>query len=90
NEFIYQNLKKMKETGFWTRFSTGSTFESINSTDLKDALLLLPSNEEQIEIGNFFKQLDDTIALHQRKLEALEKTKKSFLQKMFPKKDETI
>ncbi|EST89785.1 hypothetical protein T233_01178 [Vagococcus lutrae LBD1] len=89
NEFIYQNLKKMKETGFWTRFSTGSTFESINSTDLKDALLLLPSNEEQIEIGNFFKQLDDTIALHQRKLEALEKTKKSFLQKMFPKKDET-
>lgn len=89
NEFIYQNLKKMKETGFWIRFSTGSTFESINSTDLKDALLLLPSNEEQIEIGNFFKQLDDTIALHQRKLEALEKTKKSFLQKMFPKKDET-
>ncbi|MDT2823312.1 restriction endonuclease subunit S [Vagococcus lutrae] len=52
-------------------------------------ILLIPVIREQQKIGNFFKQLDDTIALHQRQLEALEKTKKSFLQKMFPKKDET-
>lgn len=43
----------------------------------------IPSNEEQAQIGNFFKQLDDLIALHQRELEALEETKKAFLQKMF-------
>ncbi|EGP5257775.1 restriction endonuclease subunit S, partial [Enterococcus faecium] len=41
--------------------------------------------EEQKKIGTFFKQLDDTIALHQRKLDLLKETKKGFLQKMFPK-----
>ncbi|MDT2808882.1 restriction endonuclease subunit S, partial [Vagococcus lutrae] len=45
--------------------------------------------EEQEKISGFFDKLDNLITLHQRQLEALEKTKKSFLQKMFPKKDET-
>ncbi|MEG2326646.1 MAG: restriction endonuclease subunit S, partial [Enterococcus sp.] len=39
--------------------------------------------EEQEKIGSFFKQLDDTIALHQRELELLQATKKAFLQKLF-------
>ena len=39
--------------------------------------------EEQQKIGSFFKQLDETIALHQRKLELLKEQKKGFLQKMF-------
>ncbi|WP_436645640.1 restriction endonuclease subunit S [Lactiplantibacillus plantarum] len=42
-----------------------------------------PSQEEQQKIGSFFKQLDDTIALHQRKLEKLQELKKGYLQKMF-------
>ncbi|EME8104942.1 restriction endonuclease subunit S [Enterococcus faecium] len=50
--------------------------------------LLVPSFKEQQKIGTFFKQLDDTIALHQRKLDLLKQTKKSYLQKMFPKKGE--
>ena len=45
----------------------------------------VPSYEEQQKIGSFFKQLDDTIALHQRKLDLLKEQKKGFLQKMFPK-----
>ena len=44
-----------------------------------------PSQEEQQKIGAFFKQLDETIALHQRKLDLLKEQKKGFLQKMFPK-----
>lgn len=39
--------------------------------------------QEQQKIGSFFKQLDDTIALHQRKLDLLKEQKKGFLQKMF-------
>ncbi|MDE0583244.1 restriction endonuclease subunit S [Planococcus sp. A6] len=83
NEFIFQLLSKMKINGFWTKYSTGSTFESINSTDLKEAMINIPSEVEQIKIGNFFKQLDDVIALHQQELDALKQTKKAFLQKMF-------
>lgn len=42
-----------------------------------------PSQEEQQKIGLFFKQIDDTIALHKRKLDLLKEQKKGFLQKMF-------
>ncbi|GAK03913.1 type I restriction-modification system, specificity subunit S [Geomicrobium sp. JCM 19037] len=45
--------------------------------------ILFPSKQEQTKIGNFFKQLDDTIALHEKELETLKETKKAFLQKMF-------
>lgn len=83
NEFIFQNLGKMKSDGYWTRYSTGSTFESINSTDIKEAIISVPAIEEQDKIGSFFKQLDNTIALHQRKLDLLKEQKKGFLQKMF-------
>ncbi|MGZ0932075.1 restriction endonuclease subunit S [Streptococcus thermophilus] len=83
NEFIFQNLCKMKSDGYWTRYSTGSTFESINSTDIKEAIISVPAIDEQEKIGLFFKQLDDTIALHQRKLDLLKEQKKGFLQKMF-------
>ncbi|MCQ9197204.1 restriction endonuclease subunit S [Pediococcus pentosaceus] len=41
--------------------------------------------QEQQKIGSFFKQLDETIALHQRKLDLLKEQKKGYLQKMFPK-----
>ncbi|MFR6559769.1 MAG: restriction endonuclease subunit S [Weissella confusa] len=83
NEFIFQNLGKMKSDGYWTRYSTGSTFESINSSDIKEAIISIPRIEEQQKIGAFFKQLDNTIDLHQRKLDLLKEQKKGFLQKMF-------
>ncbi|MCD5072519.1 restriction endonuclease subunit S [Enterococcus hirae] len=85
NDFIFQQLGKMKENGYWNRYSTGSTFESINSNDIREALITIPDVKEQQKIGAFFKQLDDTIALQQRKLDLLKETKKGFLQKMFPK-----
>ncbi|RDF80230.1 restriction endonuclease subunit S [Lactiplantibacillus plantarum] len=37
----------------------------------------------QQKIGLFFKQLDNTITLHQRKLDLLKEQKKGFLQNMF-------
>lgn len=51
----------------------------------KKTPISLPTYDEQIKIGSFFKQLDDTIALHQHKLDLLKEQKKGFLQKMFPK-----
>lgn len=45
------------------------------------------SKGEQTQIGNFFKQLDDTIALHQGTLEKYQKLKVSYLEKMFPKEN---
>ncbi|GMB99833.1 restriction endonuclease subunit S [Enterococcus thailandicus] len=83
NDFIFQQLVKMKKEGFWNRFSTGSTFESINSNDIKEALITIPNGDEQKSIGSFFANLDTTIALHQTKLEKLKQLKQAFLQSMF-------
>ena len=83
NEFIFQSLSKMKENGYWRKLSTGSTFESINSNDIKDAYISIPSVEEQNQIGTFFSNLDNLITLHQRKLEKLKNIKKAYLNEMF-------
>lgn len=83
NNFIFQQLGKMKDNNYWTRYSTGSTFESINSNDIKEALIMIPHQKEQEKIGNLLKQLDNTINFHQNKLTQLKKIKSAFLQKMF-------
>ncbi|MFG5571124.1 restriction endonuclease subunit S, partial [Enterococcus faecalis] len=49
-----------------------------------------PNIEEQVRIGNLFKQIDNTITLHQRKLDQLKELKKAYLQVIFPAKDERV
>ncbi|WP_415368082.1 restriction endonuclease subunit S [Erysipelothrix rhusiopathiae] len=83
NEFLFQLLGKMKENGYWTKLSTGSTFDSINSNDIKKAEILLPRADEQDKIGLFLANLDTLITLHQRELDNYKELKKGFLQKMF-------
>ncbi|EAD5231859.1 restriction endonuclease subunit S, partial [Listeria monocytogenes] len=56
----------------------------------KNIVAMFPSEGEQKKIGSFFKQLDDTIALHQRKLDTLKQMKKGLLQQMFPKSEEDV
>ncbi|WP_204122536.1 restriction endonuclease subunit S [Lacticaseibacillus mingshuiensis] len=83
NQFVFFLLEKLKLEGYWTRYSSGSTFESVNSKDVKTAPVLSPSTIEQEQIGAFIAVINDTIALHQRKLEDLKQLKKVLLQKLF-------
>ena len=79
NEFIYQLLVKMDADGFWKILSCGSTFESLNSENIKNAEVKIPTTAEQIKIGGYFQQLDNLITLHQRELKNL----KTRLEKIF-------
>lgn len=63
---------------------------NLDFTEFMNIDLIVPENKEQKKIGNFFKQVDSLITLHQRKLEHLQEQKKGLLQKMFPKNGETI
>jgi type I restriction enzyme S subunit len=90
NEFIYQLLIKMDKEGYWKKDSTGSTFESLNSSSIKNAEIKLPTLEEQNKIGEYFLNLDNLITLHQRKYNKLLNVKKSMLEKMFPKNESNI
>ncbi|EQA5426587.1 restriction endonuclease subunit S [Enterococcus faecium] len=66
--------------------STGTSYPAINSNDLAKLPVKVPADiQEQQKVGTFFKQIDNAITLHQRKLDLLKETKKGFLQKMFPK-----
>ena len=57
---------------------------NISASDFFNTTLKMPADiEEQRKIGAFFKEIDNTITLHQRKVESLQKLKKSLLQQMF-------
>ena len=83
NEFIYQLLVKMDLEGYWKSWSSGSTFESLNSQNILNAEIAIPDIEEQKLIGEYFQNLDHLITLHQRELEKLQNIKESMLEKMF-------
>ncbi|MGM8216276.1 restriction endonuclease subunit S [Bacillaceae bacterium W0354] len=56
----------------------------LNKSDFMSLKVLVPESiEEQQKIGAFFKQLDDTIAYHEKKLENYKQLKKALLQRMF-------
>ena len=83
NEFIYQLLVKMDSDGYWKALSCGSTFESLNSENIKNADVLIPDVDEQEKIGQYFANFDNLITLHQRQLEKLKNIKSALLEKMF-------
>ena len=69
---------------FMKKNHVGSAQPHITKKDFSKMLVGIPSTfKEQQKIGLFFKQLDNTITLHQRKLEKLQELKKGYLQKMF-------
>ena len=80
NKFLKQFYSIVKWQGL-----EGSTIKRLYNKNILDTDISIPSTIEQNKIGMFFEQLDDTIALHQRKLDLLKEQKKGFLQKMFPK-----
>jgi len=62
---------------------------NISTEDFFDSELNIPNSiEEQVKIGNFIKEFDKFITLHQRKLDNLKLKKKALLQKLFPKNGE--
>ncbi|TNK97828.1 restriction endonuclease subunit S [Fructilactobacillus sanfranciscensis] len=73
------------QRNIWKRTLHIAFPKKINLGEISQVEVMIPKNKEQQKIGSFFKQLDDTIALHQRKLDLLKEQKKGYLQKMFPK-----
>jgi len=83
NEFIFQSLLNFKMSGYWSKFSTGSTFMSISSEDIRKAILSLPDCEEQNKIGTFLKKCDNLIVANEKKGLQLKGFKKLLIEKIF-------
>ena len=61
----------------------GATINQITGYMFSKMEFMIPSEEEQQRIGEYFSNLDHLITLHQRELEKLQIIKKSMLEKMF-------
>ncbi|WP_205688494.1 restriction endonuclease subunit S, partial [Enterococcus quebecensis] len=90
HEFIFQNTLTDTYDKFIKITSQRSGQPGVNAEEYSNFKIMTPSTEEQKKIGSFFKQLDNTIALHQRKLDALKRLKKGFLQQLFPENREKV
>ena len=66
-----------------TFLAQGISRYNISKTKMMDIEVPVPSLEEQAKIGAFLSNVEQTITLHQRKLDLLKEQKKGFLQNMF-------
>lgn len=85
SNFIFQHTLTSSYENFIRVTSQRSGQPGVNAKEYSIFEISVPSYEEQQRIGSFFKQLDNTTALHQRKLAKLKELKQSYLQKLFPK-----
>jgi len=70
---------------------TGTSYPAINSNELAEINVIFPTIiQEQKELGQFFKNIDNLITLHQRKYEKLRNLKKFFLEKIFPQNGKRV
>ena len=79
--FIYQWL--LSKENSWGSLSQGSTFESVNSDQIKNLSIQIPCLEEQTKIANFLSAIDQKIEVVAQQIEQAKTWKKGLLQQMF-------
>lgn len=78
--FLYTMGFKIKD--YALKNASGSTFLEVSKNTLSQMEFFVPSLKEQTQIGNFFRQLDETIALQSAEVEKLNQLKKGLLAAM--------
>ncbi|WP_228737896.1 restriction endonuclease subunit S [Acinetobacter johnsonii] len=83
--FLNYQLQTNNAKSAIEKFTTGNTIRHILSSDMKEFLGFFTNFDEQLKVGEFFQNLDQSIALHEKKLIQTQNFKKAMLEKMFPK-----
>ena len=69
----------------------GIKVTSISKSAMQNTDIVYPKSvDEQKQIGEYFRNLDHLITLHQRKYDKLQVLKKAMLEKMFPKNGSSV
>jgi len=83
-EFTFQLLQRRSIVDKIENELAGTDPPNLGSKNLTNIDVMITNNKyEAKRIGNFFCKFDNTITLHQRKLDSLKEMKKTLLQKMF-------
>lgn len=85
NSFLKQFYSIVKWQGL-----EGSTIKRLYNKNILDTAISVPSLEEQYKVGQFFKDFDNLITLHQRKLEKTKAMKSAYLAEIFPAEGERV
>jgi type I restriction enzyme S subunit len=80
-EFMYQWLKSFQEA--WQQYGQPGSQVNLNSDIVKGQVVCIPSDAEQVAIGNYFQKLDALINQHQQQINKLNNIKQACLSKMF-------
>lgn len=80
--FLALTLTNGKNRQELAKKAQGKSVVHLRNDDLKSCKILFPSLAEQTQIGNFFRQLDETIALQSAEVEKLNQLKKGLLAAM--------
>lgn len=91
SEFMCSEIQSTRFQNELRKRKSTSAQSGIYLGDLQEIPFIFPANpDEQRNISSCFYNLDNLIALHQRKLNQQKKLKKYFLQNMFPAKGEKV
>ncbi len=90
NTYSYFLHVLMNRNKYFLKFDDGSKQTNLSKSDVENWLGYYPDIQEQTKIGAFFQELDNLIAIHQRKLEKIIDIKKAYLSEMFPAEGECI
>jgi len=74
----------------WAKLDESTGVPSLSKANIENVVKYVPDYHEQTHIGQFFRTLDNTIAIHKRKLDSLRELKKAYLQVLFPQAGETV
>jgi len=81
NEYLYHYLIYFEKS--WAKLSTGSTFDSVNSKQVKELEIPLPiSKEEQTRIATILSDMDNEITALETKLEKYRNIKLGMMQNL--------
>ena len=83
-QFVFQNTLTETYSKYIAVTSQRSGQPGVNAQEYAEYEIMCPTREEQIKIGEHFKNLDNLIALQQRKCDDLKEVKRYMLQNMFP------
>ena len=82
NNFICNSLERKD----YKQYNSGMAMPKLNQEVCRSIPISCPSFDEQKKIGDYFRNLDHLITLHQRKCDEIKEIKKFMLQNMFPQK----
>ena len=80
NNFICNSLERKD----YKQYNSGMAMPKLNQEVCRGIPISCPSFDEQKKIGDYFRNLDNLITLHQRECDQLKELKKTMLKKMFP------